>query len=70
MYVLIDVLQYFIISFLYGLLFFFRKKITNIKSKKDGIDALSFILFSTKIIYLIAVIVVFAVYIFTVLYES
>lgn len=69
-YVLFDVLQYFIISLLYGLLYFFRERLSNISAKRNRIDALSFILFSIKIIYLIAIIVVFAVYIFTVLYES
>lgn len=69
-YILIDVFQYFSGALMHGLMFFRKTKIKNPDSLINKADLFSFIMFLTKFLYLLVVIVVFAVYIFTVLYES
>lgn len=64
-YLVMDIIQYFSTSFLYGISFFYRKKIgNNIDRFIDCIDAISFILFAIKIFYLFAIMSIVVTYIF------
>lgn len=64
-YLVLDIIQYFLTSFLYGFAFFYEKKIgKKLDRFIDYIDALSFILFTVKILYLFIIMSVVVIYVF------
>lgn len=64
-YLVLDIIQYFSTSFLYGISFFYEKKIGNKLDRFiDYIDAISFILFTVKIFYLFVIMSIVVAYVF------
>lgn len=70
-YLVLDILQYFLTSFLYGISFFFEKKIgNNLDRFIDRIDAISFVIFTLKIFYLFVVMCIVVTYVLCNIFEK
>lgn len=70
-YLVLDILQYFLTSFLYGISFFFEKKIgNNLDRFIDRIDAISFVVFTLKIFYLFVVMCIVVTYVLCNIFEK